>query len=56
MIGSGLLRASANGDTYSAGAALAVYDTDTDIYAAEVLEQTGNTLILRVSDKVLTEA
>ncbi len=56
MIGSGLVLASAQGGTFSAGCAIAVYDEDTEVFAAEVIKQEGDTLVIRVSDKVMAEA
>ena len=56
MIGSGLLLAPAQGAKFRNGEIIAVYDDDTDTYAAEVIDQDGDTLVIRVTDKVLTEA
>lgn len=55
MIGSGLVLASAQGGTFSAGCTIAVYDEGTEVFAAEVIKQEGDTLVIQVSDKVIAE-
>lgn len=55
MIGSGLVLASAQGGTFSTGCAIVVYDESTEVFAAEVINQEGDTLVIQVSDKVIAE-
>lgn len=53
---SGLCPASASDLTLTVGERIAVYDTDTDVFLAEVVEANGNDVVVRVHfDKVLAE-
>lgn len=56
MAGSGLLLTPALGASFTIGETIAVYDEDTAVYLAEVVEQDGDTLVLRVSGDTLAAA
>lgn len=56
MGGSGMLLTSALGATFHVGETIAVYDEDTAAYLAEVVEQDGDALVLRVSGDTLADS
>lgn len=56
MIGSGIVLAPARGELFTPGQMVAVYDENTATYRAEVVEQDGDTLVLRVSDEIVADA
>lgn len=54
--GPGLCPGSTQGQQFRAGETIGVYDTDTDVFVAEVVEVRESELVLRVHfDKVLAE-
>jgi hypothetical protein len=53
---SGLCPASPQGERFNVGETIGVYDTDTDVFVAEVLEAGDGGLVLRIHfDKVLAD-
>lgn len=56
LVGSGVLPVPTRGQSFIRGERLAVSDEGTDEYEAVVLDVSGDTVFLKVSDKALTEA
>jgi hypothetical protein len=53
---SGLCPASTQGQRFGPGETIGVYDTDTDVFVAEVVEARDGDLVLRIHcDKVLAD-
>ena len=56
IVGSGVLPVPTRGQAFAAGERLAVSDEGTLVYEAVVVGVSGETVFLKVSDEVLSEA